>query len=44
MSSVKLQQAVDGVRKQGLAHEAGAAVTRGSVPHGYLMVRLVLYE
>jgi len=37
-SSVKFQQTVDDVRKHGLAHEVGAAVTRGSGPSGYLAV------
>lgn len=40
MSSVKFQQAVDDVRKHGLAHEVGAAVTRGQGPSGYLAVCL----
>jgi len=39
-SSVKFQQAVDDVRKHGLAHEVGAAVTRGQGPRGYLAVGL----
>ena len=38
MSSVKLQQAVDDVRKHGLTHEVGAAVTRGQGLNGYLAV------
>jgi hypothetical protein len=37
-SSVKFQQTVDAVQKHGLAHEVGAAVTRGSGPNGYLAV------